>query len=811
MGFLCGRPAASGAIARGLIVNRSYRHVPVRCLSPLKRLGEFWSCWVVGAASFVGQFSFYRAVHRHTLVFAWMIYLFNHSKLMKTKTTKSADQLDLQDIEKIAMEMAASAASPATTESDEPEVKTAKIPKKKVAKTAAEPTTDIADVDTAVETVIEGIADKVVIVADAPHVTEATAETTPAADVTPKVDPNQLLFSSLDISAEILQAVTEMGFVSPSPIQAEAIPPILAGRDVIGQAQTGTGKTAAFGIPALELIDIQDRSVQTLVLCPTRELALQVAEEIRKIAKYKRGIRIEAIYGGDSIERQIRSLKSGVHIVIGTPGRVMDHMQRNTLKLDNVKMMILDEADEMLDMGFREDIESILEDMPEERQTILFSATMSKPIMQITQKFQNDPVLVKVVKKELTNVNIEQVYFEVKPKAKVEVMCRLIDMYDLKLLLVFCNTKRKVDEIVEDLQIRGYQAEGLHGDLRQAQRNNVMGKFRSGTTSILVATDVAARGIDVDDVDAVINFDIPLDEEYYVHRIGRTGRAGKSGRAFSFVGRDEKYRFREIQTYTKVRVEKGVIPSFEDIVGVRKARFIEQLQQTIQESKDLNLYDDLLTQLHHTGFSTEQIVAALVKRSMGLEKNEFADQNLNLEDDRRRDDKGRGNDRFADRGRGDSSDRGGRFERSRSDSDRGPSRFGNRDSSDRGGSRFGDRDRSSAGTDRPRFGDRNRAEGSDRGDRKPAFERDDQRAPREREANMTRLMVSIGRKDFVRPGDIVGAIAGEANIPGTSIGSIDIFDKFTYVDVPKDVANRVVDAMEGNTIKGRRVNIEVAR
>ena len=215
-----------------------------------------------------------------------------------------------------------------------------------------------------------------------------------------------------------------MGFVSPSPIQAEAIPPILDGRDVIGQAQTGTGKTAAFGIPALDLIDIQDRSVQTLILCPTRELALQVAEEIKKLAKYKRGVRIEAIYGGDSIERQIRSLKSGVHIVIGTPGRVMDHMERNTLKLNNVKMMILDEADEMLDMGFREDIESILEEMPEERQTILFSATMSKPIMQITQKFQKDPVLVKVVKKELTNVNIEQVYFEVKPKAKVEVMCR---------------------------------------------------------------------------------------------------------------------------------------------------------------------------------------------------------------------------------------------------------------------------------------------------------------------------------------------------------------------------------------------------
>ncbi|CAN5294924.1 hypothetical protein BH09BAC4_BH09BAC4_21300 [soil metagenome] len=718
---------------------------------------------------------------------------------MKTKKTKADAQEEALSIDQLAMEIATKSMTPseiAAIDFNDPEAPVAK-----------------ADVEKAVDEVIE--------VEDTPLTTAPVAEQTNVVSTTattpeqPKLDPNQILFSSLAISNEVLQAVTDMGFVSPSPIQAEAIPPILAGRDVIGQAQTGTGKTAAFGIPALDLIDVTDRAVQVLILCPTRELALQVAEEIKKLAKYKRGVRIEAIYGGDSIERQIRSLKSGVHIVIGTPGRVMDHMERNTLKLGNVKMMILDEADEMLDMGFREDIESILEEMPEERQTILFSATMSKPIMQITQKFQKDPVLVKVVKKELTNVNIEQVYFEVKAKAKVEVMCRLIDMYDLKLLLVFCNTKRKVDEIVEDLQIRGYQAEGLHGDLRQAQRNNVMSKFRSGTTNILVATDVAARGIDVDDVDAVINFDIPLDEEYYVHRIGRTGRAGKSGRAFSFVGRDEKYRFREIQTYTKVKVEKGVIPSFEDIVGVRKARFIEQLQQTIQESKDLNLYDDLLTQLHHTGFSTEQIVAALVKRSMGLEKNEFADQNLNLEDDRRN-----GRDKYADRDRGAGA---GRFEDRRGGSG---SRFGDRDRNDggsrsgeRGASRFSDRrtdgDRPSfgrdrnAGPERPRFNDRDgRGESADR---KPYFDRDDKRVPREREANMTRLMVSVGRRDYVRPGDIVGAIAGEANIPGNSIGSIDIFDKFTYVDVPKDVANRVVDAMEGNTIKGHRVNIEIAK
>jgi ATP-dependent RNA helicase DeaD len=668
-----------------------------------------------------------------------------------------------------------------------------------------------------------------------------TPKTTPAAPqpeiVTPAV-PEGPTFADLNLSDDIMAAVNSMGFVSPSPIQLQAIPPIMAGRDVIGQAQTGTGKTAAFGIPALEAIDTADRYVQTLILCPTRELALQVAEEIRKLAQFKRGVRIEAIYGGDSIERQIRSLKAGVHIVIGTPGRVMDHMQRNTLKLDHVKMMILDEADEMLDMGFREDIESILEEMPQERQTILFSATMSKPIMQITQKFQNDPVLIKVVKRELTATNIEQVFFEVKPKAKVEVMCRLIDMYDLKLLLVFTNTKRKVDEIVEDLQVRGYMAEGIHGDLRQQQRNNVMSKFRAGTTSILVATDVAARGIDVDDVDAVINYDIPLDEEYYVHRIGRTGRAGKSGRAFSLVSRDEKYRFREIQNYTKVRVEKGVIPSFEDIVGIRKARFIEQLQADIEQDTDLNLFSDVLTHLTHAGLPTEKIVAALVKRSMGIEKNEFSDQNLGLDDDRRE----RKDDRYSNKERGSygdrGNDRGGNDRRGSYGNDR-PS-YGNRSDSPRDGGN----DRRGSYGDRPAFG--NRGDDRPRGDR-PAFGRDDRprdgnrndgprderlfgpregtgkrgyfekdgqrpaRTPRDQDANMTRLFVGIGREDYVRPGDIVGAIAGEADIPGSNIGHIDIHDKHTFVDVPANLADRVVAAMDGNSIKGRRVNVEVAR
>ena len=563
----------------------------------------------------------------------------------------------------------------------------------------------------------------------------------------------KLKFDELSLSDEILQAVTDMGFVEASPIQSEAIPYIMEGRDVIGQAQTGTGKTAAFAIPALEMIDVDDKSVQTLVLCPTRELAVQVAEEFKKLGKYKKQVTSVAIYGGDSIEKQILALRRGVHVVIGTPGRVMDHMERKTLRLDRVKMVVLDEADEMLDMGFREDIESILEQMPDERQTIFFSATMSKPIMQLTKKYQDDPQLVKVVKNELTAQNIEQLFFEVKPRAKVEVMTRLIDLYNLQLMLVFCNTKLRVDEVVEELQIRGYQAEGLHGDLRQQQRNNVMAKFRAGTTTILVATDVAARGIDVEDVDAVFNFDIPLDEEYYVHRIGRTGRAGKAGKAFTFVVGREVQRLRDIQQYTKVKIQRGVIPSYEDIVGVKKAKFIAQIQEAIQEG-GLEVFEDMIEQLHHAGLRSEQIITALIKMNMGVHKNEFADMDLSGGDDR-----GAGRER-----------RSGDRERDR---DRGPRR--DRDS----------RDGKSTGRSR----DNNRSTN----------------------ASMVRLFINIGRDQKVRPGDIVGAIAGETGIAGNAIGSIDIYDKFTFVEVPKNDVQRVLKGMDNNSIKGQKVNIEIAR
>jgi ATP-dependent RNA helicase DeaD len=586
-------------------------------------------------------------------------------------------------------------------------------------------------------------------------------------------------FEELGLSENILKALTEMGFTKPSPIQAQGIPAVMQGADVIGQAQTGTGKTAAFGIPVLERIDVSNNAVQALVLCPTRELAVQVSEEIGRLAKYVKGLRIEAIYGGDSIDRQIRSLKKGVHIVVGTPGRVMDHMERKTLKFDEVRMMVLDEADEMLDMGFREDIESILADMPSDRQTILFSATMSKPIMSITKRFQNDPILIKVVRNELTNVNIEQVYFEVKPQAKVEVMTRLIDMHHLKSLLVFCNTKRKVDEIVEDLQLRGYASEGIHGDLRQQQRSNVMSKFKAGVTTILVATDVAARGIDVSGLDGVINFDIPLDEEYYVHRIGRTGRAGMSGKAFSLVARDEKYRLKTIEGYTKVKIEKGVIPSYEDIVGVRKARFVESISASIKDSDDQELFSDVLEMLHHAGYSTEQVVGAMAKQIMGVQKNEYADANLAWEERRGERDGRRegGSDRFERRSSG-----GSRFERG---GDR-------RESAPRGNDRYAPAAR----------GESRRFEGARDGESKRSA------TP---EAGMTRLFLSLGRKDHILPKDIVGAIAGEANIPGKTIGAIDIYDKFTFVDVPERDARAVLRAMDGNTIKGKPVQIDIAK
>ena len=424
-------------------------------------------------------------------------------------------------------------------------------------------------------------------------------------------------FDELNIDERILRAVEDMGFEETSPIQTQAIPAVLEGIDVIGQAQTGTGKTAAYSIPMLQKINPDVKKPQAIVLCPTRELAVQVAEEIRKLAKYMSDIKVLPVYGGQEIVRQIKSLKSGVQIIVGTPGRVMDHMRRKTVKFDSVSMVILDEADEMLDMGFRDDMETILTETPEERQTVLFSATMPKPIMEIARKFQKDAKIIKVVRKELTVSNIDQFYYEVRPKNKTEILSRLIDIYNPKLSVVFCNTKRQVDELISELKGRGYFADGIHGDMKQQQRDRVMDDFRSGKTEILIATDVAARGIDVDGVDIVFNYDLPQDEEYYVHRIGRTGRAGKSGLALSFISGREVYKLKDIERYCKTKILAKPIPSLDDVKNTKMDGIFDKIKEMIEADEHRAMLDMVEEHVNQEDYTSMDMAAALLKMIVG--------------------------------------------------------------------------------------------------------------------------------------------------------------------------------------------------
>jgi len=371
-------------------------------------------------------------------------------------------------------------------------------------------------------------------------------------------------FDDLTLSKEVQRAVATMGFEDLTPIQSGAIPLILDGKDIIGQAQTGTGKTLAFGIPMLELLAPRGRKLGALVLCPTRELAMQVAEELKRLARYRRDVHIVPVYGGQPIKRQLDSLKRGARIVVGTPGRIMDHMNRGTLIFDAVTMVVLDEADRMLDMGFVDDMKTILWAVPEDRQTLLFSATIPRSIMDLAKKFQRDPHLVNVAGEQLTVPQVEQAFVEVKPWMKLGALCRLIDTYKPASSLVFCNTKRRVDKTVRDLQTRGYSAGSLHGDMTQSRRDTAMKKFRTGLSKILVATDVAARGLDVHGIEAVINYDLPQDDQHYIHRIGRTARMGRSGRAFTLVLSEELARLREIQYCANTRITRHATPFLKD-------------------------------------------------------------------------------------------------------------------------------------------------------------------------------------------------------------------------------------------------------
>ena len=402
-----------------------------------------------------------------------------------------------------------------------------------------------------------------------------------------------------------------MGFEEASHIQSQAIPALLSGQDVVGQSQTGSGKTAAFALPAIEKVDVHLRAPQVLILCPTRELAVQVAEEVAKLAYFKKGVREIPIYGGQSYDRQLRGLRDGAQIIIGTPGRVMDHLERRTLKMDQVKMVILDEADRMLDMGFLDDIRIILKQAPVERQTVFFSATVPRPIQELIKTFTKNPVNVTIAAEAMTMPAIEQVYYEVDRRSKLDVLCRLIDLQDIKFGIIFCATKMMVDELTEHLTARGYAADKMHGDMTQAMRERVINKFKKRGLEFLIATDVAARGLDVDDVEVVFNYDLPHDGDDYIHRIGRTGRAGRSGRAITFVSGRELYKMQNIIRFTKGKIRRERVPSEEEVEEKRANSFYDSLRKTLEEGT-YDKQDALIGRLLDQGYVATDIASALI-------------------------------------------------------------------------------------------------------------------------------------------------------------------------------------------------------
>lgn len=538
-----------------------------------------------------------------------------------------------------------------------------------------------------------------------------------------------ITFEDLGLSEPTLKAISELGYEEPTPIQARTINRMSEGVDVIAQAQTGTGKTAAFALPIIEKLDANTRTPQALVLTPTRELAVQVAEAFHSYGKYQR-ISILPVYGGQPIERQLRALDRGVQIVVGTPGRLLDHIRRGTLKLDRVGTVVLDEADEMLDMGFIEDIEAILQETPQTRQTALFSATMPGPIAELARHYMRDPQRITVQAEQMTVPQIRQVYYEVGGRDKFEILARILDFETPTSAIIFCRTKSEVDSLGERLIARAFPAETLHGDLSQVQRDRVMGRFRSSQVELLVATDVAARGLDVEHVSHVINYDIPLDPEIYVHRIGRTGRAGRTGTAVTLVTPRERRLLKIIERTTNSQIQRMRLPTIADVVARRRESFKETLRETIAAG-GLEQYTIMAEDLGEE-YSPTDLAAAAFKLLMGEPQNPDEDKLAQEEIEEIED--------------------------------------------ERDGRRRQRRDRS--------FGP---------------------------ERGMTRLYIDVGRDDGVRPADIVGAIANEAGIPGRAIGAIELFERFSFVEVPSNHAERVMRALKRTTIRGRKISPSIAK
>lgn len=537
----------------------------------------------------------------------------------------------------------------------------------------------------------------------------------PKAAPAPEPEAPQVLptFAELGLSEPVFAAISALGFETPTPIQAQAIPVLVSGRDLIGQAQTGTGKTAAFGIPVVERVNPADLTTQALVLAPTRELAVQVAEGIHAFARGS-GLRVVPVYGGQPIDRQFRALRNGAHVVVGTPGRVLDHLRRGSLSFAGVRLCVLDEADEMLALGFAEDLDAILAELPEERQVAFFSATMPPRILTLTKQYLREPVHIHIAAKQRTLDTTNQTYYEVPQGKKLEALARVLDMETPGPTIVFCRTRQETADLSENLRLRGYNAEAIHGDMGQQERDRVMKRFREGHADLLIATDVAARGLDIETVTHVINYDIPWDVEQYIHRIGRTGRAGRSGDAITLVSGRERQALKNIERAIGSTIKPARIPTAADIAAHRRRKFMETVRELVatgEHEPQLAMVGELAEDLE-----TADIAAAalhLLWNELHADKDAVADEMAH------------------------------------------------------------------------------------------DFEQP--------ESGMTRLFIGMGRQDYLRPADIVGAIANEAGLSGKAIGVIEIMDRAAFVEVPSAQAEMVVEALRGAKIRNRKPKVDIAR
>ncbi|MBW8781103.1 MAG: DEAD/DEAH box helicase [Verrucomicrobia bacterium] len=594
-------------------------------------------------------------------------------------------------------------------------------------------------------------------------------------------------FAELGLSAELLKAVDKMGFEEASPIQTAVIPLLLAGKDVVGQSATGSGKTAAFGVPAVEKVDPKKKVVQVLILCPTRELAVQVAEEIAKLAFFKTGVREVPIFGGQSYDRQFRALEAGAQIVIGTPGRVMDHMERGTLRLDNLRMVILDECDRMLDMGFRDDIEKILSETPATRQSLFFSATMPPAIQAMINRFLPNPEWVKIAAQAQNAPKVDQVYFEVDRRYKIDVLTRLIDLHDFRYGIIFCSTKVMVDELDEHLHARGYATDRLHGDITQAQRTRVMEKFKRRGFEFLVATDVAARGLDVDDLEVVFNFDLPNDAEDYTHRVGRTGRAGREGKAFTFVSGREIYGLQNMIRYGKLKIRRENVPSLDQVEEARENVFFEKVRGVLEAGKYIK-QDRFIDRLIEQGFASTDVVSALLHMMHGGEKPEPAASAGNAPA------------KAASRPAPAAHVAAPAYE---SEAPRAvPAAFAKvAKAKIAAPASHQPVEKSSAPSLDPEEKERVLFENEESSPARPTKQKFERAARTGREPGMTTLFFNVGRKQLITPADIVGKIAGVTRLPANVVGAMDIHQRHTLVDVAAEHAPLILQKLAGIRVK----------